>query len=311
MRKDLIIGAAAGVLSGVMHTAPFGGPFGAMILAFLALLPLFAVGLSQGLMSAIAAGIAGVAAVALIGGGGRMLTYAGAFAVPVAVLVRQALLNRQGPDGSVEWYPPGLLLCWLSGFGIAMGLYFMVQLSGPEAAESMRQFLAGVLGQLNPTGEVSIDDFAAAVLRFLPGMVAASWMIVFVINGALAQGLLSGFNRSLRPSPTMADIRLPLPLILMFPAALLATMLPGKAGEAALMVLFVVSVPLFLQGLAVVHALAGGQRSPMLLLTITYGMMVFMYSIMMPLFVLLGFIEHWARFRQRMAGRGGPNEEDE
>ncbi len=310
MRKDLIIGAAAGVLSGVMHTAPFGGPFGAMILAFLALLPLFAVGLSMGLMSALAAGIAGVAAVMLVGGPGRMLTYAGAFAVPVSVLVRQALLNRQGPDG-VEWYPAGLLLCWLTGFGIAMGLYFMVQLSGPEMAESMQQFLAGMFSQLNTSGEADIAAFAATVLRFLPGMVAASWMIVFVINGALAQGLLSGFNRSLRPSPAMRDIRLPLPLVLLFPAALLATMLPGKAGEAGVMVLFVVSVPLFLQGLAVVHALAGRQRSPMMLLTITYAMLVFMYSILMPLFVLLGFIEYWARFCQRLAPQTGPNEEDE
>src|SRR5581483_10513795 len=45
--------------------------------------------------------------------------FAGLNVVPVVILVRQALLARRQDDGTLQWYPPGLLAAWLTGMAMA------------------------------------------------------------------------------------------------------------------------------------------------------------------------------------------------
>ena len=47
----------------------------------------------------------------------------------------------------------------------------------------------------------------------IPGIVAASWMIMLVANGALAQGVLARFGANWRPSPDLAGLGLPARLV--------------------------------------------------------------------------------------------------
>ena len=64
-------------------------------------------------------------------------------AVPVGLLVRQALLARRRPDGTYAWYPPGLLMAWLTGYALAgIGAAILLQ-GGPGV---MHESLRGVLG---------------------------------------------------------------------------------------------------------------------------------------------------------------------
>src|SRR5690606_35212433 len=124
MPGPLPIAAAAGLLCGVLYAAMSIGSFGGVLFAYLSPLPLFAVGLSLG---ARAAAVAGAVAAPVIGasvmfGGGDTVTAVGLFlgttVFPTWLIVRQALLNRQGPDG-FEYYPPGLMLAWLSALAAA------------------------------------------------------------------------------------------------------------------------------------------------------------------------------------------------
>jgi hypothetical protein len=208
--------AGVSVVCGALAAGPYllvlTGSTGSMILVYLAQLPLFAAGLWLGTGASALAGL--VAALILAGAGS--LSAAAFFAalnvVPVVLLVRQSLLARTGAsntvDGNaVEWYPPGLMTAWLTGFGLAAAAVTFVFLGGPQDMQAaLRGVLAPAVGEIPP----ELDDLLSFVAFILPGIVATSWMAMTVTNGCLAQGLLARFGASWRPSPDLAALGLPM-----------------------------------------------------------------------------------------------------
>ena len=119
MSRQLIFAFGAGAVAALFYVAIGLGSFGSLILAYLAPLPLFAVGLGAGFVhAAIAVGVGAALIAATL-----PPSVAGLFlvtvALPVLVLTNRALLNRTGPDGGVEWYPTGHLLAVLNAIALA------------------------------------------------------------------------------------------------------------------------------------------------------------------------------------------------
>src|SRR4051812_35196349 len=99
MLRAWIIPAGAGVLSALLFLAVGVGTPGSLILGYLAPLPLFAMGLGAGLISAATAGATATALVGAIAGEIPAGTFAVLLVAPVVVLVRQALLSRIDSSG--------------------------------------------------------------------------------------------------------------------------------------------------------------------------------------------------------------------
>ena len=305
MTKALLMYIGGGVLSALLYLSVVTGGMGALILAYLAPLPLLMVGLGAGLRPFAIAATAAVAVVGLFGGILFGMTYAVANGVLVAVIVRQSLLTRTGPDGSVEWYPPGLLLVVMTGLGLA-GLLAaaLLTLGDPAGLEgSVRQFLvmgfgdaaAGTGGDAETGMTQVIDGFA----QIFPGMVVVSWLTMAIVNAALAQGVLMRF----------AEVELPhwMPMLLAGAGLLALIGGDGQLAYLALNVVIVLLVPFFFAGLAVVHAFAGARQARTLLLVVFYFfLLVSGWPIAMV--VGLGVIEQWAGLRRRFA-RTGPDQE--
>src|SRR5690242_21736264 len=101
------IAVACGIAGGMLYLAVMLGTPGGLVLVYMTQLPLFIAGLWLGTGAAALAGLTGVlvllAASDLLGAA----IFAAVNAVPVLLLVRQALLARAGSDGAVLWYPPG------------------------------------------------------------------------------------------------------------------------------------------------------------------------------------------------------------
>src|SRR4051812_46127616 len=109
---------ACGGAAGVLYLAVMLGTPGALILVYMTQLPLFLAGLWLGAETAAFAGLTGsmvlLAASDLLGAA----LFAMLNAVPVVLLVRQALLARRHADGTLVWYPSGLLTAWLTVFAL-------------------------------------------------------------------------------------------------------------------------------------------------------------------------------------------------
>ena len=120
MTAALGVPLAAGLLSAVMLLSPATGFAVGVLFAYLAPLPLLLVGFTRGTAATAVASAAALVAITVGGGLAAALPYAIGEAAPALLVVRQALLWRSRPDGTVEWYPPGLVLGMLTAMAAAL-----------------------------------------------------------------------------------------------------------------------------------------------------------------------------------------------
>ncbi len=313
--RVLLLAALAGAASAAFHLAVGLGSFGALILAYLAQLPLFAVGLGAGRGAALAASAVGLIVVAVA----LPLPIAGLYAVvtvlPVLVLTSWALLSRQDADGATAWYPIGYLVAVLNAVALALlgaaALYF----SGTEGGLSgagrafLDEMTRGLAEDAGLPGAPALPG-AGAIVRFLPALVLVSWQMMVAVNGLLAQGALARFNANIRPGERFAELILPSWSILVLAAAAAASMLPGQIGDFGGNAAIVALLPFFFLGLSVIHAVSTRWPARAFLLAAVY--LILVISGWPALIVAaLGVVEPWLRLRERMSRSRSADGEEE
>lgn len=267
MVKPVVIALLAGAVSALaLLTFAVGGP-GALVLINLTPLPLMIVGLGLGVVPAGIAGAGGTVIAGLAGSGTLGAIFLGVFAVPVVVMVRQALLRRPAPPagdaaagGADEWYPIGSVVSLLAAL-VAATLVVAVTV-GVGHQEDLRQVVSDMLEQalavLAPTlGDLDQDRMAAIMTPLFPGTVGTSWLLMLVANGALAQGILVKAGRNLRPRTRYVTMTLPDWASWALVAAAAVTLLgSGNLEYMGQNLALILALPFFLLGLAVAHAVA-------------------------------------------------------
>lgn len=297
-------GAACGALAGCLYLAVSLGKPGALVLVYLTQLPLFVAGLWLGTTAAAIAGATG----SLVLFGSRDLfvaaLFAGLNAIPVVLLVRQALLARRRPDGGFAWYPPGRLAAWLTGLGLAGLGAAVLFLGGPEGLQqTLRGIVAEALGRMASEPVPNQSQIVEGLASIVPGVVAASWMVTTCANGVLAQGLLARFGMNWRPSPDIAALALPLWVPAALGLAAAATLVPGGLRFVGINALIALAVPLCLAGLAVLHTAVRRLAQPAMALVFFYTVAV-LFGWPFLVVAVLGLLESWLGLRRRLAPQG-------
>ena len=300
---------ACGVASGGLYLAVVLGSPGGLILVYLTQLPLFAAGLWLGTG---AAAIASLTATLMLFAASDLLAaavFAGLNGVPVTLLVRQALLARRQPDETVVWYPPGMLAAWLTGFALAGIGIAVIAFGGPSGLHAaLRDVIQEALDRLRfQPGTVDEGEIADALAVVVPGIIAASWMVMTVINATLAQGLLARFKLNWRPSPDLAALDLPLWIPLALAVAATLTLLGDVARFFGVNVIVTLTVPFCLVGLGVVHALNRRLSNSRAVLVVFY-VLAGLFGWPLLVATALGLVEPWLGLRRRFAfGKGNPH----
>jgi hypothetical protein len=305
---------------------------GGVLFMLLVPLPLFLSGLSMGtgaatlsaataclalsLMIMVAAvQVSGSLLIALVDGAGMFIGTAITLGLPAVVLVRQALLSRTAPDGSVEWYPPGPLVVWLTGTGLFLLAFSLLSLvlfgSGPSLEAIFTAQLTDALRLVLPSAEEpQLQEAAAAAAQIGLGAGLDSWLMVVAANGILAQGVLSRFGRNLRPAPDIAQIELPQWLGLAAAAtALVALLASGDVAFLARSLLVVLLLPYFFAGLAVIHAACRNRASRTILLIVFY---LILALLAWPAILVagLGVLDQTIGLRRRLLAAAGKQEDE-
>jgi len=298
------IAAACGAASACLYLALMLASPGAMILVYLTQLPLFLAGLWFG---AAAAAIAGVSAAVVLLAASDVLAaaiFAALNAVPVVLLVRQALLARRNADGTLSWYPPGRLTVWLTALGILGIAAALLLLGGPDGLQAtLRDIIARALDHLTERSLPDRDRVAATLASVIPGIAAASWMVMAVINGALAQGVLARFGVAWRPSPDLANLGLPRWMTAALGGAAVVTLLGEPWRFLGINLMIALSVPFCLGGLAVLHAAVRRLPHPGIALVAFYTL-AGMFGWPLLVAAILGLFEAWLGLRRRLAPHG-------
>lgn len=326
MTRSLIFGSLAGLASALLTLTASNGLLG-FVLSYLAPLPLLLAGLTHGVL---AVGIAGAAGTAISGLNGLATggVFLATFAVPAVILVRQALLARPAEEagaaaepvsGALEWYPAGRLLLWLVGWATGMFAVAVLATAGhdgglPGTIQPALEKVLVAFQQVNAdtaAREANPAELAATMAPLLPSAIAFGWLLVMVINGALAQGLAVLLKQNRRPSPQYRAVVMPRMLAgLLAVAVVAAFVLPHGSAYIGITMATVLAVPFLLQGLAVMHGLAARTAMPGFLLAAFYAVLVVgsLGGFLIVLVAILGLIEQWAGFRRRLAGAGASRE---
>ncbi|WP_142848703.1 DUF2232 domain-containing protein [Telmatospirillum sp. J64-1] len=304
---------AAGLLSALLFMTVVGNVALGPLLTYLAPLPLMAVGLSLGTTASLIAAGVGIAGSALATSGILAPVYAIGAALPAVIIVRQALLGRPTQDGGTEWYPPGLILGWLSA--VAAILLLIGAAMAPAHDEGLRGAVHDLLTQALSAMAADVPEGMRTQVVELwtplfPALVGIAWLVGAAVNGAMAQALLVRSGHAIRTSPVWSE-ELDLPdwvagaLVVTAIASLLTG---GTLGYLAgnLAVLF--AAPYVFVGLAVVHRAVRSKPNAKLLLALFYVVFIVASGWMVFVIAGLGLIRHWARLRRRYAGGSGQEE---
>jgi hypothetical protein len=293
--------AVLGAVSAALYLAALALP-GGVVLASFTQAPLFFAGLTLGLPAALAASVTSAlmvsGAAGLVGG----LVHGIVNALPVLVLVQRALLSRKAADGVVEWYPPGLLVSWLTALGLlALGVLLLLLASSEGGiAGAVQRQIEAMLPLFGPNQEAMRPLFET-IAPVVPGMVVAAWMTVTMINGALAQALALKTARAARPAPDIAATELPkLVAAGLAISAGLGLLGPGALGVVGVNGTVVLTMPFLVLGFAVVHAATKGIRARGLLLGGLYAVTAILTWPVIAI-VALGLIEQGFGLKRRFA----------
>lgn len=297
-----LLGAGAGIASALLFGGAPTGLLAAVLLSFLVPVPLFMAGLGLGTMAGAVAAAVAAALVLIIQGPMAGALFAGKFAVPVAILVRQAMLSRTDDSGT-EWYPAGLLATTLSVVGLGMAVAISAIISSLAVQELFDERLQAFAENFAAANEGITAEKMLAWLepfrRLLPGLTTVFWMVNLIAAGALAQAALVKLGRNLRPWPDFMAMELPGWMAAVAAVALAAAMvLPNPVGTYALAMAFAVCFAFLLQGLAVVHAFNRKIQGGTVLLIIFY-LLVFGQGFPAALVVVLGAVEQYLGLRRR------------
>ncbi|HIJ61356.1 MAG TPA: DUF2232 domain-containing protein [Rhodospirillaceae bacterium] len=311
MARGIGLAIAVGLVCALVYLSVLSGGVLGVLLAYVTPLPLVLVGLSRGLRDVAAAAAAGLAVVALAVPGA-----ASAFAVvtvlPALIVVRQALLCRQTPDGTVEWYPPGLLVTWLGLAAAGLMVLATVLAGTPDGGieavirDSVSRFIDEVAPGIPPDSRGLAVKWWTALF---PAMLGGAWILMAALNGVLGQWTVTRAGHALRPTPAYSG--LDLPPWLLAPLAAAAAVGAGAGGDAGYLARNLAAVllwPYVFAGLALVHRTLAGRPRMGLLLALFYVTFFAMSGWAWLAVAGLGLVSHWIRPRPRDSGAGQEEE---
>lgn len=321
MGHQIMVGVAAGLAAALLYGSLGSGTPLAMVLFYIAALPLFIAGIGWGWATALVGALAATVATLALLGASSALLFALAVCAPAVWLGYLANLSRMPGTGggTPEWYPIGRLIAWtalISGLLLLPSLIaFDFSLESYEA--SIREAFTRLLESGGNAGEIpeGVDPEAVAAffVRFVPPVSVMVWIAMALINLYLAGRIVQFSGRLSRPWPDLRRFELPRELAAGLAVALVVSFLPGLVGLIGSAFAAGFLFAFMLQGLAVMHVLTLPSKIRPLILGGVYFVLIFLgwsgsvLSWSGLLLALLGLGEPILRLRARVpVGTGGP-----
>jgi len=314
--QTALVGLGAGTCSALLLASWLSGSAIALVLVFLAPLPIMIATIGWSHWAGFTAAVIGALASGLAFEPSDFLSVAYGVGLPAWWLGYLALLARPGPPaGELEWYPPGRLVLWCAIVCALVTMLELLQLAGEApVTDALRAAFQKVLrAQMHiPDGEPltmpGVDDpnrLIDILVIVFPAMAAALATLVELINIGLAARIVAVSGRLRRPWPDLSAMRLPAVTPAAFAAALAASFLPGIAGTAAAVTAGCLLIAYAALGFAVLHGITRHLQSRALVLAGVYALVAVLWWPLL-LMTLLGLVDTAFDLRARVAATRGP-----
>jgi hypothetical protein len=298
--KDFGVGVLAGFAAALLSIGVITQSTLAMALLLFSPLPIFAAALGWGTAVGFVAALSMAVAVSVLAAPMAALIVVLITALPAAAASYFAGLARPaeeigGPKDVTVWYPLAdtllrLALIVAASFiviGVLVG--FNDDLAG-ELAKSLGQQLAASNPELAGNADVA-QSMAEFVVRVLPALQPAVWMMVIVANLYLALRLTGASGKLRRPHDDWPRaLRMPRAALIIFAVACAACFLPGGAGYAATAIAGALGAGFTMAGFAILHARTRGASWRPVALWLAY-LAVVLFAFVLFLFLLAGLFD--------------------
>ncbi len=266
MMKLFGIALGAGVTSALLFAVTTTASPAAILLAYLAPLPIMIAGLGFPHAVGAAAALIGGGTVGLAMGPVPGLLFLALLGLPAWYLARIALLGRAAPDGptpggaSVEWFPISAVMLRLAALAagpvLLLGVAAVWRFGGYEAAvAAMATRLAALFRRDALPGDFPFAD----LVRLAPVAMAGSAVVMLSANLWLAGRAVAISERLARPWPNLPDaLRMPRAAAALFGALVACAVLPDPFGLAAAVMAAALGIVFVFEGLATAHVLTRG-----------------------------------------------------
>lgn len=304
---SVAVGIGAGLVSALLFAVVITGSPLAMLLSYLAPLPVFIAALGWRHHAGLIAAAAGAFALALA----LRLQVGAAFGLGVALpawgIAYLALLGRVDERGQTEWYPLGRLMLWIVGTAALVALTGAVAIAGDYETyrSGMQRTLEAVLSGRAPgfppprlPAGLTPADVATTLAEWAPLVVGASFVPMLALNLWLAAKAVHLSGRLPRPWPYLPGMAMPREALALLAGAILVSILIGGFTGFFARALFggLVSA-LLLNGLASMHQLSIGKPWRLGALTGVYLALLLGSTIIAPAIALFGLIDCLFRLR--------------
>ena len=306
---------------------------GVMVGSMLSPLPLAMVVFSFGSAYLPVAVVSGVVTVAIMTGSFPLAgMYLAVDAAPVTILSRLGLAALTATGKPVSGATVGRTVCWLVLVAFAAVVVALAMMAAGSAGTEGTGIEATLRARLNemlpavpaaattpealsqaPTAGAGLD-FAAAraemvrtMAGLLPGIAAWDWCLRAILSAGLGQMMLMKMNLALWSAPAYREFAAPQWFFALFGAtAVAAAVLKDDAGFIAGNAAAILSLPLVLQGLAVVHSAAARVKHRLAWLAGFYVLALITAGISSVMLVGLGVMDNFLQIRVRyLAPRTG------
>jgi hypothetical protein len=299
MIQILLVGLGAGAAAALLFASVVSGSMAAVILFYLAPLPIMIAALGWSHLSGFVAAASATAALAAFSG--LFIIAVGVIALGAWWLAYLALLARPTANGggaALEWYPVGRLVLWAAVIGTLVIAAAIPNFGTDEA--SLHATLRKIYERI--VGEPSVVDLLVIAV---PPAAAVFTTLINLLNLWLAARIVKISGRLNRPWPDLAALSLPASTLGLLAAAMAGSFLPDLFGilsgafAASLLLAFAIA------GLAVLHFTTRGMRGRALALTSTYAAaLVLGWPVL--LLTLAGIADRIFGIRTRMVKRQIP-----
>ncbi|WP_332700175.1 DUF2232 domain-containing protein [Bosea sp. (in: a-proteobacteria)] len=305
-----IVGIGAGLVSALLFTVVITGSPLALLLSYVAPLPVFIAALGWNHRAGLVAAACGTAAVALVLKIPLGLAFAIGAALPAWWIAYLVLLARDDGNGTSEWYPLGRLLVWIAAVAalVTIGGALAISTDYETYRSVMTRGLQLVLGGGEGVGPsvrlpsgIDVADLAARLAALVPAAAGASFVPMIVANLWLAAKAVQLSGRLPRPWPFIPATRLPAKAVAALAAGIVLSLMGGFVGLAGAAITGALIAAFGLAGLAAVHDLSRGKPWRMPTLFAVYLALLIMLITVFPFLALLGIADALIDLRRRKA----------
>ena len=313
----IAIGLVAGTVAALLFGSIVSGSMLALLLFYLAPLPIMITGLGWRHIAAAIACVLATLLVAMSLSPWHGLIFFLAVGFPGWWLAYLALLARDD-EGVTAWYPIERLVVWIGGLGILFSVTAVVGLFGLDYDSYQTNLRNGIETGLRlqygiprdqPVRLPGMDD-VTPVVTFLAQVAAATsavvWTVITAGNLYLAARIVRMSGLLVRPWPAIHSLSLPKWVGMAAVAMVLLGMSGGMAGHIGNIAFGVIFALFFLAGLALVHDLSRNSTMRTLMLSALYTSIA-VFGLPVLLVGLAGLADSLFGLRQRFAGQNPLN----